>query len=204
MNTQSIVSGRFGGRRTACGAVILMALFGIMPVSTIADQRAATASVSRVADVPLTDLDLSTPAGMRTARERLQAMAESVCAEPAKSRGLPRQPNFAVCVDSTVAAHLKQIDALRRHNVTVSNSLTRAANVSLADLDLSTPEGARIARERLEAIARRICGELARGQHLSYQPNYAGCVQDSLARALAQADALAAARSIRTAGRSAP
>jgi UrcA family protein len=76
--------------------------------------------------------------------------------------------------------------------------------VSLADLDLSTPEGARIARERLETITRRICGELARRQDLSYQPSFAACVQDSLARALAQADALAAARNTRTAGRSAP
>ena len=204
MNTQSIVSGRFGGRHTASVAVILMALFGIVPVSTTADQRAVTSGLSRVADVPLTDLDLSTPAGMRAARERLQAMAQSVCAEPAKSRGLPRQANFATCVDSTVAAHLKQIDALGQDNVTVSKAVTRAAHVSLADLDLSTLEGARIARERLEAIARRLCGELARQQDLSYQANYAACVHDTLAGALAQADALAGARNTRTSRRSAP
>lgn len=204
MNTQSIPSGRFGGRHSVSGAAILIALFGMVPVSTIADQRAVTSSVSRVAEVQLSDLNLSTPAGMRAARERLQAMAESVCSEPAKSRGLPRQPNFAACVESTVAAHLKLIDALRQHNVTVSNSVTRAANVSLADLDLSTLEGARIARERLAAIARRVCGELARGQDLSYQPNYSACVHDTLAGALAQAAALAAAVNTRTAGRSAP
>ncbi len=204
MNTQAILSSRFCGRHTASGALILMALFGTMPVSTIADQRAVTTSVSRVADVPLVDLDLSTPAGMRAARERLQAVAESVCAEPAKSRGLPRQANFAACVDSTVTAHLKQIDALGQDNVTVSKAVTRAAHVSLADLDLSTLEGARIARERLEAIARRLCGELARQQDLSYQANYAACVHDTLAGALAQADALAAARNTRTSRRSAP
>jgi UrcA family protein len=74
--------------------------------------------------------------------------------------------------------------------------------VPLADLDLSTLEGARIARERLESMARRLCGELARGQDL-YQTNYAACVHDSLAAGEAQADALAAARTARTARRSA-
>jgi UrcA family protein len=103
-----------------------------------------------------------------------------------------------------VAAHLKLIDALRQRNVTVSNSETRAVNVSLADLDLSTLEGARIARERLEAMVRRLCGELAWRQDLSYQPNFATCVHDSLAGALAQADALVAVRSTRTAERNAP
>lgn len=71
-------------------------------------------------------------------------------------------------------------------------------------VDLSTLEGAGSARERLEAIARRICGELSRGQDLSYQPNYATCVHDAFAGALAQAGVLAAARNTRIAGRSAP
>ena len=77
-----------------------------------------------------------------------------------------------------------------------------AAREFLADLDLSTLEGSRIARERLEAMARRLCGELARRQDLSYQPNYAACVQDTLAGALAQANALV--RNTRTARRNAP
>jgi UrcA family protein len=81
MNTQSILSGRFGGRHTACGAAILMALFGIVPVGTIADQRPATTTVSSVADVSLSDLNLSSPEGMRLARERLHTMAERLCAD---------------------------------------------------------------------------------------------------------------------------
>jgi len=86
----------------------------------------------------------------------------------------------------------------------VRNSVTGSANVSLADLDLSTLEGARIASERLEAMARRLCGELARRQGLAYQPSWAACVQDTLAGALAQANVLAAARNSRTARRSVP
>ena len=204
MNTQSPLPRRPGGRHSAAGAAILMALFGIAPVATIADQHAATAALSRVADVSLADLDLSTPEGMRAARERLHTMAERVCAEPADSRGPSSQPKFVACVDSTLTNALKQINALRQINATTRQSVTRAANVSLADLDLSTLEGSRAARERLEAMARRLCAELARSGELSYQPNYAVCVHDTLAGALAQANVLAAAKESRTARRSAP
>lgn len=80
MNTQSPLPRRLNGRHTGAGAAILMASFGILPVSTIADQPAATTSVSRVADVSLSDVDLSTPEGMRVARDRLHTMAQRVCA----------------------------------------------------------------------------------------------------------------------------
>jgi UrcA family protein len=204
MNTRSILWNRFGGRHTAAGAAILMAAFAAVPVATIADQRTATTSVSSVADVSLSDLNFSTPEGMRAARDRLHTMAERVCAERGGSREPSLQPAFAACVDSTVANALRQIGALRQTNATARNSVTRGATVSLADLDLSTLEGSRIARQRLEAMARRLCAELARRQELSYQPNYAACVQDTLAGALAQADVIAAARNTRTARRSAP
>jgi UrcA family protein len=88
--------------------------------------------------------------------------------------------------------------------MTSRHSVTRAANVSLADLDLSTLEGSIAARDRLEAMARRLCAELARGSELSYQPNYASCVHQTLVGALAQANVLAAAKNTRTARRSAP
>jgi UrcA family protein len=204
MNTQSILSGRFGGRHTASGGAILMALLGIVPVATIADQRAATTTVSSFADVSLSDLNLSTPEGMRLARDRLHTMAERLCADRGGGREPSSQPAFGACVDSTVASALRHIDALRQTHMTVLNSVTLGASVSLADLDLSTLEGARIAHQRLEAMARRLCDELARRQDLSYQLNYAACVRDTLAGALAQADALAAARNTRTARRSAP
>ena len=204
MNAQSILASRFTGRRTASGAAIVMALFGIVPVGTIADQRAATTTPSSVADVSLSDLNLSTPEGIRLARDRLHAMAERLCADRGGGREPSAQPAFGACVDSTVTSALRHIDALRQAHVTVLNSVTLGASVPLADLDLSTLEGAGIARQRLDAMARRLCGELARRQDLSYQPNYAACVHDTLAGALAQADAIAAARNSRTARRTAP
>ena len=200
MYTQTTLYHRFGLLHAIAGAVLVTALFWIMPVSAIADENIATSSDSRVADVSLSDLDLSTPAGMRAARDRLHTMAQRVCA----NRGSSSQPTFAACVDSTAANALRQIDAFRQTKTTVRNSVTRAARVSLADLDLSTLEGALAARRRLEAVGRHLCAELARDRELQYQPNYAACVHDTLAGALAQADLLAATKNPRTARRSAP
>src|SRR5262249_54511705 len=140
MSTSSTRLPARSGRRHIAARGALLTLLGIAPVATIADQYATGDAASRVADVSLSDLHLSKPEGRQLARERLQAMAERLCAEPAKARGLPTQANFASCVNNTVAVHLKQIDGLRRDGATVRNSLTRAANVSLADLDLSTLE----------------------------------------------------------------
>jgi UrcA family protein len=181
-----------------------MALFGIVPGGTIADQRAATTTPSSVASVSLSDLNLSTPEGLRVARDRLHTMAERLCRERGGGRDFSQWPAFSACVDSTVANALRHIDALRQAHLRVLNSVTLGASVPLADLDLSTLEGADIARQRLDAMARRLCGELARRQDLAYQPNYAACVHDTLAGALAQADAIAAAGNTRTARRTAP
>jgi len=80
MNIKSSPPRWYRGRRTALEAALLMAL-GAASVTTLADQPAPTAAVSRVADVSLADLNLSTPEGMSAARARLHAMAERVCAQ---------------------------------------------------------------------------------------------------------------------------
>jgi len=202
MLTQSILPGRVGGRHTASAAAILTTLFGIVPAGTLADQPAATKTVS-VADVSLADLNLSTAAGMRLTRDRLHTMAERICADGGGGRAPSPQPAFGACVDNTVADALRHIDALGENHMRVLDTLTLGARVSLADLDLSTPEGAGLAHQRLDAVARRLCAELARRRDLVYPRNTAVCVHDTLAAALAQADALAA-RSTRAGRRSAP
>jgi len=191
--------GYFAVRHAAAGAAIVMALFAIGPIAAMAVQPAAATTVNNVVDVSLSDLDLSTPQGMRLARDRLHAMAEHVCGNRGGGREPSSQPAFGACVDSTVASALQGVDALSQTPMTVLNSVTLAANVSLADLDLSTLEGANVARQRLEAMARRLCDELGRRRDLAYQPNYAACLHDSLSGAMAQADALAATRNTRTA-----
>ena len=202
MNTKSHTLSRFSGRRTALGLTILMAA-GAASVPTLADQPAAPTAVSRVADVSLADLNLASAAGMREARERLHTMAERICAEHASGS----LPNFASCVDSTLAGALGQIYGVNQIQPTSRHSVTRAANVSLADLDLSTPEGSRAAHERLETMARRLCTELARDHELTsrpYRPNYAACVHDTLVGAWAQVNVIRAANDKRTAQRAAP
>jgi UrcA family protein len=86
MSTEPRLSRRLNSPRLAARMAILIALFAIAPFAAIADQHAATAPNTRVADVSLADLDLSTPEGMRVASERLHTMAQRVCAEPADSR----------------------------------------------------------------------------------------------------------------------
>jgi UrcA family protein len=71
---------------------------------------------------------------------------------------------------------------------------TRAVKVSLADLDLSTLEGRRAARERLHETARRLCSQLVDIQDLSHQPNFVACVGDALNDALRQVAALRQAK----------
>jgi UrcA family protein len=169
-------------RMTTFIAVGLTA-FGAFGAGAIAQQPSAPSHAAdtlkvplsahdiRVEDVSLADVDLSTSAGMRVARERLQAMAQRICAGHAGIPELSVSPNFVACVEGTLAGALRNIRTLRAANETTRNSVTRAANVSLADLNLSTPQGFRVARERLEAMARRLCGELARSKDLSYRPN---------------------------------
>jgi UrcA family protein len=201
-------------RKTTLSVVSLTALgaFGAAaiaqqppPPSPAADtlKVSLSAQATRVADVSLADLNLSTPDGMRVARERLHAMAQRICAARADNRGVSSQPSFVVCVDNTLAGALENISKLQT-NAIVRNSVTRAANVSVADLNLSTPEGYRAARDRLEAMAGRLCAELARNNDLSYRPNWAACVNDTITGALAQAKTLAAEKETRTARRLAP
>jgi len=190
--------------------------FGAFGAGAIAQQPSApshaadtlkvppSAHDSRVEDVSLADINLSTSAGMRVARERLHAMAQRICAGHVDISGLSSSPNFVACVDGTLAGALRNISTLRPTNETTRNSVTRAANVSLADLNLSTPEGFRVAHERLEAMARRLCGELARSKDLSYRPNWAACVNDTIAGPLAQAKVLAAEKETRIARGLAP
>ena len=62
--------------------------------------------------------------------------------------------------------------------------VTSTAQVSLADLDLATPQGLRAARERLHQTARRLCSQVADSQDLSHQSNFVACVDVTLANAM--------------------
>ena len=66
---------------------------------------------------------------------------------------------------------------------------TLESKVSLADLDLSTPEGVRAARKRLRGKAEYLCRQLWDSTSASFRWTYAACVQATLAEAIQQLNA---------------
>jgi UrcA family protein len=68
----------------------------------------------------------------------------------------------------------------------VDPSVMRSAKVSITGLDLSTPEGARAARERIRQTARKLCAQVADELDLSLHANYVACVDESVAKAMQQ------------------
>jgi UrcA family protein len=68
----------------------------------------------------------------------------------------------------------------------VDASVTRSAKVSITRLDLSTPQGARAARERLRQTARKLCAQVADELDLSRHANFLACVDESVAKAMQQ------------------
>jgi UrcA family protein len=162
-----------------------------------------TAPFTRSAKVSLADLDLSTPEGASAARERLRQTARRLCAQVADELDLSHQANYAACVEESLAAALRKIEeptvasasstsvqtsvaAKRTRQPAHSALYSRTSKVSLSDLDLTTPEGARVARERLHTEARRLCGQVADNLDLSRQHNFVACVEETLGKALQQ------------------
>jgi UrcA family protein len=80
---------------------------------------------------------------------------------------------------------------------------TRIARVALGDLDLSTPEGARVARDRLQETAQQLCTRLAESRDVARSWHLRACIDATLASALRQirSSTLALATDLRT-GRS--
>ncbi len=58
---------------------------------------------------------------------------------------------------------------------------TRSTKVSLAGLDLSTPEGARAAYARIKATAEHLCFQMSDPSEIDYQAAYNVCVRETLA-----------------------
>jgi len=70
---------------------------------------------------------------------------------------------------------------------------TKVAKVSLAGLDLSAPEGAHTAYERIKTVAERLCSQLADDREIDYQAVYNVCVNDTLADTVRRINALTVA-----------
>ena len=179
----------------------LLALCALASGITVAGPKTDTAPVTRSARVSLADLDLSTPEGARAARERLRQTARHLCNRVADELDLSHQANYVACVDETLAAALRKVNepaatsaprtsvqsvAKKGDQPTRSAADSLTSKVSLSDLNLATPEGARVARERLHREARRLCSQVADELDLSHQPNFVACVDEALTKALRQ------------------
>jgi UrcA family protein len=181
-----------------------MALLALAPVAAIAQSPAATGVETRTSNLSLADLDLSTPAGVDAARDRLQQTARRRCSQVADRQDLSHQPNFIACMDETLAAALRQINGpvraaieepgewhtqqadVTRSRLPPTAPETRVMVVSLANLNLSTPDGVRIAHDRIKRMARRVCRQLSGSIDPTEMWRYANCVDDAIAGALRQ------------------
>lgn len=77
--------------------------------------------VSQSRQVSFADLDLSTPSGVGTARERVHQAARQLCHEVADDLDLSHVTNFNKCVDESMGRAMPHLDALVSRSVASSN-----------------------------------------------------------------------------------
>jgi UrcA family protein len=63
--------------------------------------------------------------------------------------------------------------------------------VSLSGLDLSTPQGVHVARERVRQAARRLCAKVANSADMQRKLDYITCIDEAMAPVVAQIDEMA-------------
>jgi UrcA family protein len=63
--------------------------------------------------------------------------------------------------------------------------------VSLSGLDLSTPQGVHVARERVRQAARRLCAKVANSADMQRKLDYITCIDEVMAPVVAQIDEMA-------------
>jgi UrcA family protein len=101
------------------------------------------------------------------------------------------QPAFSSCLKPIVGATTLLALCVMGSAETLAGSeidasVTRSAKVSITVHDLSTPQGARAARERLRQTARKLCAQVADELDLSHHSNFLACVDESVAKAIQQ------------------
>jgi UrcA family protein len=183
-------------------AAVMTALCSFRPAVASAQPQSTSADVTRSTEVSLAGFDLSTREGMAGARERLRGTAVNLCMQVADELDLSHHANFIKCVDNAVTSALQQMAVpgsvaetkqppAPKSAASALAAADRAKTVSLADLDLSTPDGARAAHERLHEVARTLCSQVADELDLSHHTNYLACVNDAMARSLPIVEQLA-------------
>ncbi|MGO9932251.1 MAG: UrcA family protein [Steroidobacteraceae bacterium] len=180
----------------------LVAVCLAAPIAALAQQPSA-ATPTGTAKVLLAGLDLTTAEGIAAARNRLHETARQICSQRVGNLEPADRAGFLSCIDNTLINELKQVNSSARAAIVAHGSAwptapddepisqlresappTSVIVVSIADLDVLSPQDVLIARKRVHDIARRICSQLISSQDPATR--YAKCVNDATAGALRQ------------------
>jgi UrcA family protein len=104
-----------------------------------------------------------------------------------RSSPSPRWSRFrATAVPSACAVAWLMMPALAMADPAAapSQSESRITRISLADLDLTTEQGTRTARQRVTAAAQRLCWQLGDSTRTSNRSTVSACVRDTIAEAM--------------------
>jgi UrcA family protein len=93
---------------TRVGACLLLLALGAH-LARAGESVKPDSPAARTAAVSMADLDLTTEAGMRTARERLHATARRLCRRVVDPWAVSHQQDYVACVDATLASALTQL-----------------------------------------------------------------------------------------------
>ncbi|HUI59048.1 MAG TPA: UrcA family protein [Steroidobacteraceae bacterium] len=181
-------------------------LFATLALSLIATSASAADTVvpNGIAHpVKLDDLNLSTPEGQATARERITEVARTLCSRVSEANDLGHHEHYVKCVASATNKAMEQIldpvqspapnpTRVATLRATGSDQSVRQERVSLSDVDLSTPEGVQTAHERVHAVARKLCSQVEDMNDLSRQTNFDKCIETAMNNAQIEVENLAA------------
>jgi UrcA family protein len=99
-----------GRSRLGYRKAILLWLGTLFLIAALCVQLPVRAA-DKSANVSLQDLDVSTTAGLQTARDRLHQTARWLCGRVVDPWSVSRQPDFVRCVDEATAGALAQLQS---------------------------------------------------------------------------------------------
>ena len=121
MNISAMLVRRLNLKTALSG--LTMTTMGAFGTASVAQESSAPLTVTGTAKVSLIGLDLSTPDGVRAARQRVRAAAQRVCAKVADSADMSTRLNYLTCIDNAMAPAVAQIEAFA-----IKSSAQRLAN----------------------------------------------------------------------------
>jgi UrcA family protein len=98
--------------RTALGSLYLCSLLAIVPATGIAGTAPSKAAETASVKITFAELDLATPAGLRTAKERVAAAALRACERFSDSRKVDDRETVNLCYQTSLANAMQHLNAL--------------------------------------------------------------------------------------------